>query len=848
MRLRAIYAETSRVAVRPKEHTRGAWSDSPRLAMAIRVLVVLVPLAVSFVATWLIAREWASPESLGAAIGRFIVLALVATAVAASTDRLARRFLPLAALFRLSLVFPDEAPSRFAIALRSNNTKKLEKRLAELETEGFTGTETEAAHLIVELAASLSKHDRLTRGHSERVRAFSALIGEEMGLSPEDNNKLQWAALIHDVGKLRIPYEILTKPERLSEEEFEVIKTHPEEGMRLAAPLAGFLGTWIDAVGQHHERFDGGGYPNGLVGNQISLGGRIVAVADTYDVITAARSYKPPQSPEYARKELARCAGSQFDPEVVRAFLNVGLGRVRRTMWPLSWAMQIPFIGTAVTAPVAQTVAATVVTLATATGVAAMDGGLDAVVDAPAAVAFVETFSDGDRGGAGEFAAAEASLAPAETTAPPRSAVANAATVDSAPPISSVAVEAPAAGGEPAPNETTTTQPSLTTVTTAPVTSTTVNSTTAPTTAASSQITVTTVTTVAVDVPATTIATTAAPSTTASTTVAPTVPPPTDPPPVMDDCGRAAAGALDLIEADLNNCDLTGANLAGADLEGADLTGAVLTSAVLDGANLAQSVLRAARLENVSAVGTNFLQADLRDVEISGGTFTNAVLFDSRAEGASIVGASFAGADLRGARLKEATISQTSLQAADLTNASLERAVVSGSNLSQIDGTRVNAKEASFSDVSFDYAKLDNAKFWLADIDRTSFSFAHAELQGVDFDQATLSNGSMMAARFPAVWFGEATFTNWNLADSLMPNAWLRESNPSGGLTAAGADLSGSDWRWTDLSGLAMDNGDFTGASFAGTVGTPFNHATADLAGATCSNNQPAGGNPPTCW
>jgi hypothetical protein len=299
--------------------------------------------------------------------------------------------LPLAALLRLSLVFPDQAPSRFAIALRSNNTRKLEQRIAYLNAGDFHGDEAEAARIIVELAASLSKHDRLTRGHSERVRAYTALIAEEMGLSNDDSNRLQWAGLIHDVGKLRIPYEILTKPGKLTDREFEIIKTHPAEGMRIAAPLAGFLGEWINAVGQHHERFDGGGYPNGLVGDQISLGGRIVAVADTYDVITAARTYRKPESAAWAREEIARCAGTQFDPAVVRAFLNIGLGEVGRTMWPLSWALQIPFLGSAVTAPIAQTLAASVVALATATGIAAAGGGLAPILNTPQAIAFVET-------------------------------------------------------------------------------------------------------------------------------------------------------------------------------------------------------------------------------------------------------------------------------------------------------------------------------------------------------------------------------------------------------------------------------------------------------------------------
>ncbi len=119
----------------------------------------------------------------------------------------------------------------------------------------------------------------------------------------------------------------------------------------MIGPLTGWLGEWTAAVGDHHERWDGAGYPAGLAGNDISLAGRIVAVADTFDVITATRSYKPSQSPQWARTELANNAGSQFDPEVVRAFLNISLGKLRGVMWPLSWIAHVPFLASTATAP-----------------------------------------------------------------------------------------------------------------------------------------------------------------------------------------------------------------------------------------------------------------------------------------------------------------------------------------------------------------------------------------------------------------------------------------------------------------------------------------------------------------
>ena len=121
----------------------------------------------------------------------------------------------------------------------------------------------------------------------------------------------------------------LNKPGKLDHYEWEIIKNHPLEGARLTAPLAGWLGEWANTIAEHHERYDGVGYPYGLKGEQISLGGRIVAVADSFDTMTTVRSYKTAMNPKAARAELAACAGSQFDPKVVRAFLDVSIGRLR---------------------------------------------------------------------------------------------------------------------------------------------------------------------------------------------------------------------------------------------------------------------------------------------------------------------------------------------------------------------------------------------------------------------------------------------------------------------------------------------------------------------------------------
>jgi HD domain len=508
-----------------QQRSRRAWRKHPLAAFWVRSVAWITPILVSVLATLLVSRAVGRPSGWLAVVGWWTVMIVVATVMLVVTDKLARRLLPLAALLRLSLVFPDQAPSRFRVALRTSTVHQLEQRVAAVKQSGLPSDPTDAAETLIELVAALSAHDRLTRGHAERVRAYSWMIGEEMRLGEADLERLHWAGLLHDVGKLFVPGEILNKPGALTPDEFEVVKLHPGLGAVLCEPLRPWLGDWVDAVGQHHERWDGQGYPSGLGRRDISLAGRIVAVADAFDVMTSARSYKAPQDAASARAELARCAGSQFDPDVVRAFLGLSLGRLRLVMGPLSWMAQAPVVGRVPIAPAA----------------GAAVSGVAAAVTLVAGGLFDHAHSDSDH------VAAEAPAAEAPATVPPPTLVVevpafNGGRADDVPSSSSPHADRPAAGRHPvARSEQTTPSVPRTTPpaeTTSPASSTTVapsgvgqprGSTRTTTTVATVTTTVRTTPTTAPTTAAT--PTTAAPATGGGVPAATPTAPPTSPTP-----------------------------------------------------------------------------------------------------------------------------------------------------------------------------------------------------------------------------------------------------------------------------------------------------------------------------
>jgi putative nucleotidyltransferase with HDIG domain len=341
------------------------WRARPLWAASLRLAVVAVPVATGIAVAAVLSRTLEHPTPGTAPWWACVLVAATAASTVVAVG--ARRLLPLAALLKLSLAFPDHTPSRFRVALRAGSITRLGRQVDHVRKHGAGAHAGEAAETILELATALNVHDARTRGHSERVRALAELIAVEMHLPSEDRDRLRWAALLHDCGKLMVHSDVLNKKGDLSEEEWEQVRNHPIDGARLAAPLAYWLGPWSLAIAEHHERWDGAGYPFGRAGQGISLGARIVAVADSFEVMTAARSYQRPVTPDAARAELAREAGHQVDPDVVRAFLAISIGRLRWLVGPVSWLAELPVIRAATHAPAATAPAAlTAVTLAAA--------------------------------------------------------------------------------------------------------------------------------------------------------------------------------------------------------------------------------------------------------------------------------------------------------------------------------------------------------------------------------------------------------------------------------------------------------------------------------------------------
>jgi hypothetical protein len=545
----------------------GRWRPHPVLAVLVRVVLLILP-PLAALAFGIGAAQWVPAARLGLAPWLWLVLEVaLAAVILLAVTQVTRRLLPLGILLRLTVIFPDKAPSRYAVARRRYSPEVLRDREASALVDERAGQHDHAA-LLLDLVAAIGAHDDVTARHSERVQAYAALIGTELGLTPQEATELSWAALLHDVGKLDVPVEILTKTTRPTEAEWDVLSRHPAAGMEITAPLTAWLGPWLRAIGEHHERWDGGGYPSGLAGTEISRAARIVAVADAFDAFTSTRSYKTSLSASAARAELARCSGAQFDPEVVRAFLAVSLGRLRRIAGPASLLAGLPgFASTPL--PSAASLVGAGATLGSTGAAIAVAGVIGALLSMSGLVTGASTAAGVTAGAQGPAGVAVASLPTARSS--PTYATAPAATSTAGSPTPTAVAGRHLPTG-PLPTSTPLPPPAR-----------------------------------------------AASSTPAATSVLPTSSP----------CDQARAGSRSLAGADLLGCDLEGVTLtgdyAGANLAGADLAGAVLTNLDLTGATL-----DGAKLDRAAITDTSFDTARLAGTSFTGATVTSSSFIGAR--------------------------------------------------------------------------------------------------------------------------------------------------------------------------------------------------------------------------
>jgi len=218
------------------------------------------------------------------------------------------------ALHQRSQVIRDNQIARNLQRALKSKTFALNSALKDLQLHRDTTLEA--------LVRALDAREHETGCHSARVQAYAVTLAERLGFKGDRLANLARGALLHDIGKIGVPDQILLKKGKLTEEEWTQIKKHPSIGYQIVEGVS-FLGGASALIISHHERFDGGGYPSGLKGENVPLEARLFAVIDTYDAMTSDRPYRKALTADIARDEIARCSGSQFDPRIVESFLDI---------------------------------------------------------------------------------------------------------------------------------------------------------------------------------------------------------------------------------------------------------------------------------------------------------------------------------------------------------------------------------------------------------------------------------------------------------------------------------------------------------------------------------------------
>ena len=214
---------------------------------------------------------------------------------------------------------PQVMQSRVSRILELSDLRNdLEAKLVEKTKE----VEMVTLNAVMAIANTIEAKDLYTSGHSNRVAKCSVEIAKRMGMSEDDIKELNFKALLHDIGKIGVPDAILNKPMALADDEFAIIKKHPVIGGDILKNIAIVSNLHYGAL-YHHERYDGKGYPKGLMGDEIPYEARIIAIADTYDAMTSDRAYRKALPRELVIAELERCKGKQFDPKITDVFIEM---------------------------------------------------------------------------------------------------------------------------------------------------------------------------------------------------------------------------------------------------------------------------------------------------------------------------------------------------------------------------------------------------------------------------------------------------------------------------------------------------------------------------------------------
>ncbi len=289
-------------------------------ALALAVIARLAPWAAA-IAVFITLHNSIGHTSTFRTVAQWAIAVVGAGVAYVVLDRAVHPLQILATLWRLPLAFARRAPGRLRASFGRSDDP------------------------LVSTLVRFFTHDRRARANAVRVVRLSVAMAAELSITGDDLDRLTWAAAVHDIGKLDVPRRILNKPSKPSKKEFAIIREHASGGENYVAAFEAWLGEWTHGVDHHHERWDGTGYPRGLAGSAISIAGRIIAVADSVEAMTAARAYKRPMPVSSARAEVARCSGSQFDPTIAAAFAAIPTNHIRSMIGIMGWLAEFPLVG-----------------------------------------------------------------------------------------------------------------------------------------------------------------------------------------------------------------------------------------------------------------------------------------------------------------------------------------------------------------------------------------------------------------------------------------------------------------------------------------------------------------------